>query len=625
MEFYIIYEIVALLMLLGTFLFFTYKNWLDLWRNHVYTTLMLLTGIGIFLNIILGIVSDYVKDMGDRLRVLNGIQENIFLMGVFYTILVYELAVVKGMRLMRSPLMHFTCFLTIASCVFTGASAVFDLPIFAISNGMIIYHSGVWVQLTVMFLILFAATCILIKRRKMISQREFGILLFSNAFLAFSICTQFLFERQRFSVFYVVVYSIVMYYLLLHNADQYRMSQSGCFSRAGFVAVVKEKDYYKRNFSCLSFCIGNAESLRNSCTREEIAMLHKKIGSILRSVCGRHMVYQVYTYEYVMIFRNREQLERKFEELCQRFPEHFRINNKNLSVLGVYYAVDFKDAEYSFKKFNRILSSMKKKALDGTQSNALLTYDGERQQEVIYELEVIRKVSDAIANRHVDISFCTIRSSHDSVVYSVEALATGRLDSGELISQEDLWQFAKEAGYLREFGMLYCQTVCQNVTESKILEKDEVDCLHINFSSQQVETNTAAESIIAILKKYHILGNQVCLEITVDQNVDYVQLQESMEIFHDYGVSLLLDQFGSTVCSLKQVMNLPFDRVKISHYLVRSFCEGKHHQLNYLVNMFRGCNWKVVVDGIDTDKQLQYLDNLDIDYFQGDLSKKVTL
>ena len=48
MEFYIIYEIVALLMLLGTFLFFTYKNWLDLWRNHVYTTLMLLTGIGFF-------------------------------------------------------------------------------------------------------------------------------------------------------------------------------------------------------------------------------------------------------------------------------------------------------------------------------------------------------------------------------------------------------------------------------------------------------------------------------------------------------------------------------------------------------------------------------------------------
>ena len=113
------------------------------------------------------------------------------------------------------------------------------------------------------------------------------------------------------------------------------------------------------------------------------------------------------------------------------------------------------------------------------------------------------------------------------------------------------------------------------------------------------------------------------LEITIDQTVRYESLREGMMYLKKFGVSLLFDQFGVSVCNLKQALNLPFDAVKINHYIVCTYCAGRSKQLKYMINMLLANGWRIYLDGVNSETQLSILCDLDISYIQGNLVSAV--
>ena len=113
------------------------------------------------------------------------------------------------------------------------------------------------------------------------------------------------------------------------------------------------------------------------------------------------------------------------------------------------------------------------------------------------------------------------------------------------------------------------------------------------------------------------------LEITIDQTVRYESLREGMMYLKKFGVSLLFDQFGVSVCNLKQALNLPFDAVKINHYIVCTYCDGRSKQLKYMINMLLANGWRIYLDGVNSETQLSILCDLDISYIQGNLVSAV--
>lgn len=120
-----------------------------------------------------------------------------------------------------------------------------------------------------------------------------------------------------------------------------------------------------------------------------------------------------------------------------------------------------------------------------------------------------------------------------------------------------------------------------------------------------------------VLKSHGIPGERICVELTIDQKADDARLEECFEILRSYGISVLLDQFGVTVCNLKNVLNMSFDSVKINRHMVQTFCDGKNRQLGYMVHMLNARNWTLYLDGIDNIEMLEFLSDMKVDYIQG--------
>lgn len=578
--------------------------------------LLVISVIAMLADVLVGCFSLHFTEYKSRLQMLSGIIMSICTPLLYYHIVIYDLAVSRQMRVTKTSL--FRCFqwiIVVVGCL-AVISIIAAMDFIYIRSGEHSYGAGNIPQILILLLCLLVGTFYIICNRKILTRREFLVLTGTNLLLVFDLNMQIVINARNLASYYTISLVLLLYYMILHNLDQYRFLSSGCFSRAGFNTIVREKAHYRENFACLGICINNIESITNYCTEKEITQLHRILGEVFRYYCGRHNVYNIHSFEYMVMMKNADTVERKHRELVDGIPAYIRINNKNISILCDFYTVEFADAGYSFEGFNRILISMRKLAMARMNRQILLYYQGEKQLEIQNDLEAMRVVNDCIAKRRFDYQMQPIQSITNLESVSYEMILCGKLENGTDISQERIWELANETGYIKEVGYIACEMMCDYI-ESKNLLNGNIHKIHLNISPNQILNPVVTEGFVKILSQRGISGEKICFEVTIDQNVDYEMLTKSFMVLKDYGISILLDQFGVCVCNLKNVLNMPFDSVKVNHHMVRTYCVGESRQLTYLINMLKGRGWSIFLDGVDRLEQIEILSGLEVSAIQG--------
>jgi EAL domain-containing protein (putative c-di-GMP-specific phosphodiesterase class I) len=108
------------------------------------------------------------------------------------------------------------------------------------------------------------------------------------------------------------------------------------------------------------------------------------------------------------------------------------------------------------------------------------------------------------------------------------------------------------------------------------------------------------------------------LEVYIGVELPEDVLAKSIAYFRKYGVSVIWDHFGIKACNLKNLMDMPFSGVKISHQLVARFCSEKSMQLIYLIRMFKKKGWIVCLDGVGCQEDFKLVTKMNVDYVQGE-------
>lgn len=616
MESYLAFGLVSAVMLIITIIFYVYKNWLNLRKNAIYIKMLWLALLAVMTDVIVGLLDRYhYFDMYFSLiDDISAVLMSVCLMMLYIHILLYDMAVTKRMRLVRTAWFRFFMGIVAAVSIISVCIPFTDYADFAVREGS--GARGNLVQVSVLGLCLLIGIDTILRNKAVLTRREFLVLLMTQLLLLLGLGVQLILNARNLASYYTLTCVLICYYILLHKLDQFRSFSSSCFDRDGFQNVLLERAYYKENFACLGICINNIESITNYCNESEIAKLHQMLGKLLREQCGRHNVYHIHTFEYMIMLNGNESAEKKHRQLEKIIPPYFRINGKNVSVICGFYTLEFADAGYDTTEFNRTITSMRKLTVDYLSGDNLLYYQGDNQTEIQNELKALRVVHDCVAKRRFHYILLPIQSLTDKDEQRYEVVLQEKLQNGVAISQERIWELATETGYIREVGHITFDTMCRAAWENHMLERKDV-IFHVNLLSSQLANITLAEEYVQILKSHTIEGKRVCIELTIDRSVDYDKLMESFNVLQNYGITLLLDQFGVSVCNLKNVLNMSFEHVKINHYMVESFCSGKSGQLKYMVRMLAAQGWNIYLDGIDSLEQLELLEELKIDYIQG--------
>ena len=144
----------------------------------------------------------------------------------------------------------------------------------------------------------------------------------------------------------------------------------------------------------------------------------------------------------------------------------------------------------------------------------------------------------------------------------------------------------------------------------------DVEMLEINVSCAEFFNNPSGRYINTI-EKYGVDPSRICLEITETVAVKYPEkTQEFMNDLGKYGVQFAMDDFGSGYSNVARFITLPFSIAKLDKTLL---AESDRISIFFdsAINLFKNLNIPIVIEGVETEKQLKLVKEKQIDYIQG--------
>ncbi|QBP42381.1 EAL domain-containing protein [Paenisporosarcina antarctica] len=125
---------------------------------------------------------------------------------------------------------------------------------------------------------------------------------------------------------------------------------------------------------------------------------------------------------------------------------------------------------------------------------------------------------------------------------------------------------------------------------------------------------------LEILSKYNLSPNQIVLELTEKEAViDYNQFEKIIENYRKQGFRIAVDDAGTGYNSLKTLVYLKPEFIKIDKSLIRNISDQpeQQHLVELLLEFALQSKTEVIAEGIETLSELRYLQNLGIQMGQG--------
>lgn len=178
---------------------------------------------------------------------------------------------------------------------------------------------------------------------------------------------------------------------------------------------------------------------------------------------------------------------------------------------------------------------------------------------------------------------------------------------------------AEENGWLREIGRITTEKTIQQIRRW-MDEGKTVRPVSVNFSSVQMRDTGYFDFLMNTLKKYNVPVKYFQIEITERVMLEF--REESIALlqkFHNAGIKLLMDDFGTGYSSLSYLNRFPLDIIKID----KSFLEDnirddkKRHLLQDIIRLGHDLGTKIIVEGVETGEQYEYLREMRADEIQG--------
>lgn len=205
----------------------------------------------------------------------------------------------------------------------------------------------------------------------------------------------------------------------------------------------------------------------------------------------------------------------------------------------------------------------------------------------------------------------------DGMVASLEALLRySHPDFGQ-VSPAKLIPIAEESGLIIRLGEWVIEDVCRQI---RVWESEGVPAVpvNVNISGLQLMHEEFADRLMATLNRYRIDPSRINLEITESVAVRHVDaVMEKIYALSGRGFEFSIDDFGTGHSSLARLAQFGTSILKIDRSFLADNTPAAHSIVQAIITMAHTFGQRVVAEGVETERQLDYLRKLKCDLYQG--------
>ena len=204
-------------------------------------------------------------------------------------------------------------------------------------------------------------------------------------------------------------------------------------------------------------------------------------------------------------------------------------------------------------------------------------------------------------------------------VHGVEALLRWHHPEYGIVPPDEFILLAEQTGLINNIGLWVLRTVCRQIKFWQELGYGSVS-VSINLSPVEFRNPDLADQIISEVRDAGICPSSLELEITetvVLQNVDAAVVV--LEKLSHAGFVITLDDFGTGFSSLSYLKLFPVSKIKIDRSFIKDFVLNSDDAVivSAIIAMSHSLDLEVVAEGVETEEQLRFLQDLHCDEVQG--------
>lgn len=232
--------------------------------------------------------------------------------------------------------------------------------------------------------------------------------------------------------------------------------------------------------------------------------------------------------------------------------------------------------------------------------------------------DIERLLRDALDNSSFELAYMPIFDCRSLTVSGVEVLLRCPTLTEQGIGPDQFIPVAESRGMIREIDLRVIEHAFQQMSRFK---GTSLQLMAINISAMELNNSSFPKQVKALLEQYQIDPSSIELEITETSIIADDEIALSiLNQLRELGLSLSLDDFGTGYTAFSQLANCPVDCLKIDRSFVNNVGQtsrNKRPMLDMILSLGQLYDLRVIAEGVETQEQLDYLQQQGCDQVQG--------
>ncbi len=229
------------------------------------------------------------------------------------------------------------------------------------------------------------------------------------------------------------------------------------------------------------------------------------------------------------------------------------------------------------------------------------------------------ELHEALASNQLELHYQPKVDTATGVVHGAEALVRWRHPQRGLVPPNDFIPLAEECGAICAIGEWVIREACRQARSWQIAGLPALR-VAVNVSASQFRGGDLVRLVASALEDAQLEAR--FLEVELTETAVMTNPEESIAILEQLsrmGVLVSVDDFGTGYSSMSYLRRLPIDKLKIDRSFIDEVMQRPEDAsiVRAIISLAHSLRLKVVAEGVETGEQLDFLQTLGCDQYQG--------
>lgn len=281
--------------------------------------------------------------------------------------------------------------------------------------------------------------------------------------------------------------------------------------------------------------------------------------------------------------------------------------------------MDSKEPDVLLSNAEQALFEAKKQRLP------LKLYSSELRRNLRSRNKLQQDLANAIKYHQLSLVYQPIWDIDTNRVVKLEALVRWQHPERGAISPVEFIPLAEESGLIQGLGQWILLHACADLVKLHRKGFTQIQ-MSVNRSTPEFQTiDLDAREWLTTIADMGLDPKSIIFEITESLLMSNQESnRQRMDALRAAGCGIAIDDFGTGYSALSYLRSFPIDVVKIDRTFVRSIPAEKQEclLLDGIINLVNNLGMTLIIEGVETDDQLEYLKQRQCSYIQGYLFSK---